>query len=147
MENYELFFMKCKDCKYEWSKLTGTVLEDRFVFTSRKSYSPVIVMFKDSFFNEIRKLVKKEYENSLVKSIDKAEKLQEMLGKVSDPAPDGTHYSMMTDYICPKCGSDKISYGPKNPPEFQLLDLAELPHKHWDSLNDKEKRELIKKYL
>jgi len=147
MEKYELFLMKCKGCKYEWAKITGSALQDRFVLTSRKEDLASEIKFDSSYFSEISSEVDDAVQTRDLKRINVATIFHEMLGKVSDPAPDGTHYSMMTDYICPKCGSDKISYGPKNPPEFRILDLPELPHTTWDALNDDGKRELIIKSL
>ncbi|OPY57937.1 MAG: hypothetical protein A4E56_03457 [Pelotomaculum sp. PtaU1.Bin065] len=147
MAKYELFKMRCEKCSYEWEKIAKSTTGDRFVFTSRKKYIPVILMFESIFFNEVLTLIKKNLQNSTLSKNEMADRFQEMLGQVSDPAPDGTHFSMMADYICPKCGSGEVDFGPKNPPEARVEDLPELPHEYWDSLNEKDKKELVRKHL
>lgn len=143
MEKYEVYRLSCKKCLHQWDEIANSTTEDRFVFTSRKNYLPSVVMFKDIFFKEISLIVDDVLKKRRLKNTEIAKIFHEVLGGISDPAPDGTQYSMMTDYICPKCGSNQIGYGPKNPPEFMILDLPTIPHTHWNSLDSNAKRELI----
>lgn len=147
MDKYEVYKLHCDKCNNEWDEIANSTTEDRFVFTSRKKYLPAMLMFRALFFNEVWSLIKENTKKSGMSKNDVAGKFHKILGLISDPAADGTHYSMMTDYICPKCGSNDVDFGPKNPPEARMEDLPELAHKHWDSLDEKQKKKLIQKHL
>jgi len=101
--------------------------------------------WEDPIFDEVDELV-----NELLLSRERgtSDCFGLVLGVACDPAPSGHLYDFTGKIWCPICGSPNlISYGPDDPPQFEVIDLPHVTHNTWRRFGDAEKRERIREAL
>ncbi len=99
--------------------------------------------WEDPVFDEVGELVNK----LLGRERGTSECFGRVLGVACDSAPSGHLYDFTGKIWCPICGSPNVSYGPDDPPQFEVIDLPHVTHNAWHQLSETEKRERIREAL
>ncbi len=144
----EVFWAKCRDCETNFEVFAGTQLYGTRILRSKNTCKhAVVVCDSDPAFDEVSELVRGLLKYKNIPPYKKGEMFDQIFGKICDPAPDGSSYDMSGRIWCPKCHKSNVSYGPNEPPQSREVDLDEVTHKKWNSLQPNQKVQRIKELL
>lgn len=142
--------LECADCG-AWSTVPD--LGD-FAYGEWILHTPVatdtayLSAFENPVFDEVRSLVNELLADTGLTSGIKATCFQKVFGWACDPAPSGHRYDLFNNKLwCYACGSTNIRRHTDIPYVIQEFYLRTPTHKAWQHLEDREKRELLKKAL
>lgn len=140
---------RCKDCDHRFTVYTFSDFEygRRLGRTPDPQGLALVDCFSDMVFQEVGDLVDKFLEPLGKEEWKRAQCFDSVFGIACDPAPSGYQYDFTGKISCPICGSSNVSYGPDDPPQVEMLDLAPVTHNAWQQLSETEKRERIREAL
>jgi len=102
-----------------------------------------IDLFADPLFEQVNSIVKSLRASD--ETVDEA--TRDVLGFACDPSPADQYYTFMYTVCCPVCGSEEVIFGPDDPPMVEFRQIPRVTHKKWDSIEPKQRIELVKRML
>lgn len=140
---------RCKDCDHRFTAYTFSDFEygRRLGRTPDPQRLGLLDCFTDIFFQEVGDLVDKFLEPLGKEEWRRSQCLDSVFGIACDAVPSGYQYDFSGRIACPFCGSFKVGYGPDDPPQAEILNLAPVTHDTWQQLTTMEKREQIREAL
>lgn len=143
----EILHIECPECGYKG--ITYLLAGDTYgILLGRNSIGQLAVLdtWKDTaFFDEISSV-----KNRLLSNLAEPELsdcFQKVVGLICDPSPSGEYYDFSGKDVCPNCKSSNANFFLDEPIMFDNIELANVSHREWDTLNNDEKATFMKEKL
>lgn len=89
----------------------------------------------------------KEFVDVMLKTPNRAECFQRVLGEACDPAPSGETFRFDGRFHCPNCHQLVSHYRESNPLMVDTIELAFVTHVQWQELSKAQKEERLQNAL
>ena len=145
-----LFYYDCKSCGHSSKspELFGNPYGEFLLKTNTGKIAYLNAIDSSVFKKEFSEFLKNNVRTSRLSATKQAKILHRIFYITCDPADDGSIFSISQKPDCEQCGQNNIGHwGVTEPAEIVDLNVGNVKHKKWTTLNKIDKELLLDKAL